>query len=101
MIRWASPEVSSRFQFERKQSKVSTSETPKYPLLEEILSIKNLPLQPMYTIRDIAKMFSVSVRAIQNRIVSKKLPWRDLPGRAKFLSQDLETYLRTSRKEGR
>jgi hypothetical protein len=80
---------------------MTKSETSKYPLLEEILSIKNLPLQPMYTIRDIAKMFSVSVRAIQTRIASKKLPWRDLPGRAKFLAQDLETYLRTSQKEGR
>ncbi len=65
----------------------------KYPLLEEILSIKKLSLQPMYSIREIANLFSVSVRAIQNRVASGQLNRRDLPGRAKFLTQDLEDFL--------
>jgi hypothetical protein len=75
-----------------------TSSTTKYPLLEEILSIKNLPLQPTYTVRDVAVIFGVTARAIQNRIVSGQLVPRDLPGRAKFLNQDLEDFLQASRK---
>lgn len=78
---------------------MNNTATAKYPLLEEILAIKNLPLQPMYTIRDIAKLFSVSVRAIQNRVVSGQLVARDLPGRVRFLSEDLETFLSASRKK--
>lgn len=74
-----------------------SSGTTKYQLLEEILAIKNLPLQPMYSTRDIAKLFSVSVRAIQNRISAGLLIPRNLPGRAKFLTQDLENFLLASR----
>lgn len=75
------------------------SSTTKYPLLEEILAIKNLPLQPTYTVRDIAAIFGVTPRAIQNRFASGQLVPRDLPGRAKFLNQDLEDFLRASRKK--
>jgi hypothetical protein len=73
----------------------------KYPLLEEILSIKNLPLQPTYSTRDVAKIFAVSVRAIQDRMASGQLIARDLPGRARFLSVDLEDFLQNSRKNRR
>ncbi len=72
--------------------------TTRYPLLEGILAIKGLPLQPMYTTNDVAKIFNVSVRAIQNRISSGQLIPRDLPGRAKFLPQDLEDFLVASRR---
>ena len=77
------------------------SEPAKYPLLEEILALRQMTLQPMYTIRDVATLFGVSVRAIQSRVASGQLPSRDLPGRAKFLSADLEQFLRESRKGGR
>jgi hypothetical protein len=56
-------------------------------------------LQATYTIRDLAEVFNVSVRAIQNRVASGQIPSRDLPGRAKFLSEDLETFLATSVKK--
>ena len=69
-----------------------------FPLLQQILAIKNLPLQPTYTIRNIAVIFGVSPRAIQNRVASGQLVPRDLPGRAKFLNQDVEDFLRASRK---
>jgi hypothetical protein len=69
-----------------------------YPMLQEILKIKGLLLQSTYTIRDVAKIFNVSVRAIQNRVSSNQLPTRDLPGRAKFLPQDLEGFLVASKK---
>jgi hypothetical protein len=72
----------------------------RYPLLEEILTMKGLPLQPMYTIKDVAKIFGVSARAIQNRTTGGQLIPRDLPGHAKFLSPDLEEFLLNSRKSG-
>ena len=71
----------------------SNPEKPRYPMLEAILEIKNLPLQPMYTTRSIAELFSVSVRAIQNWIASGELIPRKLPGRWKFLTQDIEDFL--------
>ncbi len=70
----------------------------KYPLLTEILAIRDLPLQPMYSNRDVASIFSVSVRAIQNRVASGQLISRNLPGRAKFLAEDIEVFLLKSRK---
>jgi hypothetical protein len=79
----------------------TSSAVPKYPLLQEILSIKDIQLQATYTIRDIAKIFSVSVRAIQSRVASGQLISRNLPGRAKFLPQNLESFLTGSRNRER
>ena len=76
-----------------------TSSTTKYPLLEEILALKDLRLQPTYTIRNIAVIFGVSPRAIQNRVASGQLNSRDLPGRARFLNQDVEAFLVASYKK--
>lgn len=78
--------------------KMNNSETAKYPLLEAVLAIQDLPLQPMYTNRDVAQIFKVCVRAIQNWITAGRLVPRDLPGRWKFFPQDLEDFLSTSRK---
>ncbi len=77
---------------------MNNSETAKYPLLEAVLAIQDLPLQPMYTNRDVAQIFKVCVRAIQNWITAGRLVPRDLPGRWKFFPQDLEDFLSTSRK---
>jgi hypothetical protein len=77
---------------------MSSSTTTKYPLLQAILGIKNLPLQATYTIHDLAQLFGVSARAIQQRVADGKIPARDLPGRARFLSDDLEAFLVASRK---
>ena len=46
---------------------MSDSTEMKYPLLQEVLA-DNLSLQPMYTNRDVARIFKVCVRAIQNWI---------------------------------
>ena len=73
--------------------------TAKYPLLEPILVLSGIPLQPMYTNRDVAKIFNVCARAIQNWISKGCLTPRDLPGRWKFFPQDLEDFLAGSRKE--
>jgi len=78
---------------------MENSETIKYPMLEAILAIQNLPLQPMYTNRDVAKIFKVCVRAIQTWITAGRIAPRNLPGRWKFFPQDLEEFLRNSRKD--
>ena len=80
---------------------MSSLQSSKYPLLEEILALRQMTIQPMYTICDVANLFGVSVRAIQARVASSQLSSRDLPGRAKFLTADLEQFLRESRKGGR
>ena len=67
-----------------------------YPMLQEILKIKGLPIQATYTNGDIARIFDVSIRAIQDRIAAGQLCARDLPGRARFLSTDIEEFLTKS-----
>ena len=89
----------SATQLEKKN--MNDSETAKYPLLEAILAIQNLPLQPMYTNKDISAIFKVCVRAIQNWISAGRLTPRDLPGRWKFFPQDLEDFLQKSTRERR
>jgi hypothetical protein len=76
-------------------------EAAQYPMLKAILSIQELPLQPMYSNRDVAKIFKVCVRAIQNWISAGHLTPRNLPGRWKFFPQDLEDFLRNSPRGGR
>ncbi len=73
-----------------------TTDTPKpgkFPLLETALAHKGLSLKAMYSLRDVAELFSVSKRAIQHRVKRGELRSRNLPGRAKFLSMDLEAFL--------
>ncbi len=79
---------------------MNTSTTTKFPTFEEIIRIKGLQLQATYTVGDLAKIFNVSARAIQNRVASGQIPARDLPGRAKFLPEDLEAFLSASKKKG-
>ena len=73
-----------------------TFERTRYPLLEPLLAAAGLRLQAIYTIRDAARIFGVTPRTIQERCRGGRLPSRDLPGRGRFLSEDLETFLRNS-----
>ena len=57
----------------RKENEVENAATTKYPTLEAILALQNLPLQRRYTNRDVAKIFQVCVRAIQNWITGDDL----------------------------
>jgi transposase len=68
----------------------------RYPLLEALLLQRSLSLQGIYTNRDAARIFQVSVRTIQDWSRDGKLSTRDLPGRGRFLSEDLEGFLRES-----
>jgi hypothetical protein len=78
---------------------LSTEE--KYPLLSELLALRKQPIEPFYSVRDVAGLFGVTVRAIQSRVSSGQLTKRDLPGRAKFLPADLEEFLQKSKRGGR
>jgi len=73
-------------------------ESTRYPLLESLLRQKALALQGIYTIGDAATIFNVSRRTIQDWARDDKLPVRDLPGRGRFLSQDLEAFIERSLK---
>jgi Helix-turn-helix domain len=73
-------------------------EPSKYPMLEAILVIQKKPLQPMYSNSDLAGIFKTCVRSIQNWTSSGLLIPRNLPGRWKFLPQDIEDFLIASRK---
>jgi hypothetical protein len=77
-----------------------TQEASRYPLLEAVLEQKGLVLQGIYTNRDAAKIFGVTPRTIQERCRDGRLRSRDLPGRGRFLSEDLETFLRNSVRQG-
>jgi Helix-turn-helix domain len=80
---------------------MSGTASTRFPMLEEMLRIKGLSLQATYSITDIAALFGVSPRAVQRRVAAGQIPSRDLPGRARFLSEDLEAFLMASRKNAR
>ena len=73
----------------------------KYPLLAALLGEKRLSLKGTYTNRDVAKIFGVSVRTIQDWSRNGYFKPRNLPGRGRFLSEDLEEFLRNSSKTQR
>lgn len=70
----------------------------KYPLLKTLLDERRLSLKGTYTNRDVAKIFGVSVRTIQDWSRNGDFKPRHLPGRARFLSEDLEQFLLNSSK---
>jgi hypothetical protein len=68
---------------------------PSYPLLEALLAQLGLKLKGRYKIADAAEIFGQSRRTIQDRIQAGKLTARDM-GHYRFLSEDLEDFLRKS-----
>lgn len=70
----------------------------RYPLLEALLAESGLSLKGAYTNRDVANIFLVSVRTIQDWSRNGYFKPRNLPGRARFLSSDLEKFLQDSSK---
>lgn len=63
-----------------------------YPHLQALFVQRSLPLKPIWTLRDVAQIFDVAVRTIQDWIRDKKLAARNLPGRGRFLSEALEAF---------
>jgi hypothetical protein len=76
----------------------TVSNTPRYPLLEEMLALRGMLLQATYNNRDLGTLFGVSCRSIQDWSASGRINARDLPGRARFLPADIEEFLRNSRR---
>lgn len=72
------------------------NQSDQFPLLEALLGAKGLFLKGTYTNRDVAGLFDVGVRTIQEWIRVGDLKARKLPGRARFLSFDLEEFLQNS-----
>ena len=70
----------------------------RYPLLEALLEQKGLQLRGIYTVRDVAAILGVSRRTTQEWCRDGRLTSRDLPGRGRFLSEDLEPFLRESQR---
>jgi Helix-turn-helix domain len=77
----------------------SANEVPLYPLLEALLRQRGLQLLPIYKIGDAASVFGVSPRTVHDWIADGRLCARDLPGRGRFLPQDLESLLAASFKK--
>ena len=83
--------------------KNESTNTIRYPLLETLVTQQGLIMKGIWSLRDTAQLFPtrlpgkhVSVRTIQDWIKDGKLVPRDLPGRGRFLSQDLEAFLQGS-----
>jgi len=72
--------------------------TIKHPLLESLLTQRGMKLKAIYSIRDAAQLFQVTTRTIQDWVSEGKMTCRDLPGRGRFLSEDLEAFLQGSRR---
>ena len=77
----------------------SESQPIRYPSLESLLRQKGLPLKGIYKYQDAAQIFDASVRTIQQYVRDGELRCRDLPARGRFLSEDLEAFLRDSRRK--
>ena len=77
----------------------SSKELPCYPLLESLLQQRGLLIRGIYTVQDTATIFDVSKRTIQEWVRNGKLLARDLPGRGRFLCEDLELFLQNSLKK--
>jgi Helix-turn-helix domain len=71
-------------------------ESPRFPLLEQLSRARGLALLPTYKIPDVALLFGVSRRTICDWIADGRLLARELPGRGRFLPQDLEHFLASS-----
>jgi hypothetical protein len=65
----------------------------RYPHLEAVLRLKGIPLKGIYTYRDASQILEASVRTIQQWCRDGKIRSRNLPGRGRFLSLDLEEFL--------
>ena len=68
----------------------SNQGTGKYPLLQTLLTAKSLPDKGIWSIGDVAQIFGVRNRAIYDWISNGKPAVRGLPGRGRFLWEDVE-----------
>jgi hypothetical protein len=67
----------------------NTNGGSQFPLLRAVREAKGLGLKGIYSNHDTAETFETSVRTVQEWVRCGKLNARDLPGRGRFLSEDL------------
>ena len=75
---------------------MSLDQNERYPRLSSFLALKGHALKSAFTLQEVAAMFDVSVRTIQNWTKSGHLNQRDVPGRAKIFPADVETLFANS-----
>jgi hypothetical protein len=81
-------------------SSIQEASRPQYPLWQAVLALRGLPLQPSYSLTDVAHAFECSLRAIQKKVQQGKLVVRDIPPYgSRCLNEDLEEYLGSSKKK--
>jgi hypothetical protein len=68
------------------------------PLLESLVRQKGMKMIGTWRHKDVAQLFDTSVRTIQEWEANpeKRLSPRDLPNGVRYLSEDLEEFLRNS-----
>lgn len=64
----------------------------RYPMLAEILAMRNLPFQPSYTMRSAGQVFGVTGRAMPNRVSSGQIVARDYPAAPGFSTRTSKTF---------
>lgn len=74
-------------------------DSDRYPTLCEWVAFHNLPLKPAYTVAEVARMFGVSTRTVQQWIVDGQIKTRKVPGRSKIFASHLEDVLSDQTKE--
>ncbi len=67
-----------------------------FPLLSALLREKGLRPKGTYTYADVQQILGGSRRALQELVTAGRFTYRNLPGRAHWLSVDLETFLTES-----
>jgi hypothetical protein len=75
----------------------TTNDASRFPLLDSLLKARGRQRQAIYNVKDIADIFEVSVRTINDWFREGKFVPRDLPGRGRALSEDLEDLVQSSR----
>jgi len=81
-----------------KDDRGDSDKPTRYPLLEALLSEKGLSLKGTYTYPDAIQILGGSKRSLQDLVRDGKLAYRNLPGRAHWLSVDFEEFLQNSLK---
>ena len=72
-----------------------------FPLLQQLSRDAGVPMKPAYKTRDLARLFDVKPRTIQQWVREDRIrSVRDLPGHHRLLPQDIEEFLRDSQRNG-
>lgn len=77
---------------------MDTDSANTYALLQQLLKERHFEPLGIYCTKDVAHLLCISTRTVQTWVHDGKLQARNLPGGGRFLSQDLELFLKQSLK---